>query len=152
MGTAFRIARAEFADSIWSGAGASKTGGRWNSRGVPVVYTAESRSLAALEQLVHLIAPRVLKGFVVAQITFDDRHVQKLDPSNLPPGWDHPRAPLAVRSLGDHWAAAQTHAVLAVPSAVISGEWNYLFNPAHPGYAGMKKSVATPFLFDDRLG
>ena len=39
-----------------SGKGAGITGGRWNEKGVAVVYAAESRSLACLETLVHLAA------------------------------------------------------------------------------------------------
>jgi hypothetical protein len=50
--TAYRITKARFAASIWSGNGARDHGGRWNSKGVSVVYTAQNRSLAALEQLV----------------------------------------------------------------------------------------------------
>lgn len=36
------------------GEGASLYGGRWNSIGVPLVYTSEHLSLCLLEQLVHL--------------------------------------------------------------------------------------------------
>ena len=37
-----------------TGAGAKKTGGRWNRKGIALIYTAESRALACLETLVHL--------------------------------------------------------------------------------------------------
>ena len=39
-----------------TGAGAKLTGGRWNEKGVSVVYAAENRSLACLETIVHLNA------------------------------------------------------------------------------------------------
>ena len=49
----FRIAAAEHIRDI-SGTGARMYGGRWNNTGYPVVYASGSRSLAALEFLVHV--------------------------------------------------------------------------------------------------
>jgi RES domain-containing protein len=149
--TAYRITRHEFAADIWTGAGARDWGGRWNSRGAPVVYAAQSRALAAMEQLVHLVAPRILKGFVVASIRFDDAQIQRVDPSMLPSGWNNPVAPTALREYGDDWIAAARYPVLAVPSAVIDGEWNYLINPAHDEFPAMPKSAPVPFIYDPRL-
>src|SRR5205085_79270 len=131
--------------------GAREFGGRWNSKGVAVVYAAENRSLAAMEQLVHLVKPRVLRGYVIATITFDDSQVRRVDPARLPRRWDASVAPRALRRYGDEWAAAGNYPVLAVPSAVIRGEWNYLLNPVHPDFAGLRKSKPVPFLYDARL-
>jgi RES domain-containing protein len=149
--TAYRISKKAFAATLWSGIGARDFGGRWNSKGIPVVYTSESRALAAMEQLVHLIKPRVLRGYVVASITFDDAHVQRVDPRGLPADWDNPVASTALKAFGDNWATALRYPVLAVPSAVIRGEWNYLFNPSHPTFAGYVKSRPVPFVYDPRL-
>lgn len=115
------------------------------------MYAADSRSLAAMEQLVHLVRPRVLRGFVVASVSFRDAQVQRLDPAALPAGWDAAVAPPALRRYGDAWAAAARHVVLAVPSAVVRGEWNYLLNPAHPAFARLPKSAPEPFVYDPRL-
>ncbi len=134
--TAYRIIRKQYASAIWSGAGARDYGGRWNSKGITVVYTAENRSLAALEQMVHLIKPRVLSGFVIASIVFDKTDMQRLNPTVLPSGWDAPVALPALKHYGDKWIADGRYPVLAVPSAVIRGEWNYLFNPAHTKFNG----------------
>lgn len=150
--TAYRITRDTFAGTIGTGVGARDHGGRWNSKGVAVVYAAESRSLGAMEQLVHLVKPRILKGFVVASVTFEARKTKHLDRATLPPGWDDPVAPPALRRFGDDWAAAGVNPVLSVPGAVVTGEWNYLLNPAHPAFAAMPKSLAEPFVFDNRLG
>jgi RES domain-containing protein len=149
---AYRISKAAYADTIWSGIGARDFGGRWNSKGVAVVYTAGNRSLAAVEQLVHLVKPRVLAGYVMASITFDDAKVQRIDPPDLPANWNDPVAPPELKRLGDDWVAAGRFAVLAVPSAVIPGEVNYLFNPAHREFHGFAKSEPEPFVYDSRLG
>jgi len=37
-----------------SGKGAEQTGGRWNRKGTPLIYTSVSRALACLETVVHL--------------------------------------------------------------------------------------------------
>jgi RES domain-containing protein len=149
--TAYRIAKRAYAKTIWSGIGAREFGGRWNSKGVAVIYAAENRSLAAMQQLVHLIRPRVLRAYVIASITFDDSQVTRVDAARLPRGWDAAVAPPALRKYGDEWVAAGNPPVLAVPSAVMRGEWNYLINPAHPAFAGLAKSRPAPFAYDARL-
>jgi RES domain-containing protein len=149
--TAYRIVKKQFARSIWSGAGARDFGGRWNPKGVPVIYTAQSRSLGALEQLVHLIQPRILSGFVIASITFDRRRMQIIDIGELPRGWNRPVAPPQLKQLGLQWIAAARFPVLAVPSAVVPGEWNYLVNSAHPEFSRMRRSELSPFVYDRRL-
>ena len=150
--TSYRISKAAYAANIWSGIGARDYGGRWNSKGIAVVYTAENRSLAAMEQLVHLVKPRVLKGYVIASVSFEDAQVRRLDVATLPPHWDDPVAPVALKKFGDDWVAAGTPPVLAVPSAVVRGEWNFLINPAHPDFPALPKSPPEPFVYDDRLG
>jgi RES domain-containing protein len=150
--TAYRITKAAHASAIWSGIGAQTFPGRWNSKGVAVVYTAQSRSLAAIEQLVHLSKPRALRGFVLASISFDDSGIRWIDPASLPVGWDDPVAPAFLKKMGDDWIGAGKDLALAVPSAVIAGEWNYLLNPAHPEFVGLLKSTPEPFVFDRRLG
>lgn len=148
--TRWRTTKREYAATIWSGIGARESGGRWNSKGVAVVYTAENRSLAALEQLVNL-KPRVLRGYMIASISFDSRYVRRLDPSVLPRGWGKPLAPPELKRYGDAWVAQGRHLVLRVPSAVIAGEWNYLINPAHPAFKKLSRSVPKPFAYDARL-
>ena len=52
MITVWRIVTRRFVTSAFSGEGARLFGGRWNRKGWPVVYTAQSRSLALLEMMV----------------------------------------------------------------------------------------------------
>ena len=49
----FRLSRDRYARTL-SGEGAARAGGRWNSPGVEMVYTAGNRSLAMAEVAVHL--------------------------------------------------------------------------------------------------
>ena len=60
MTRAWRIIKSRFAAEAFSGEGARLYGGRWNSPGTAMVYTAGSVSLATLELLVHLDNTSVL--------------------------------------------------------------------------------------------
>lgn len=55
-----------------SGKGAEITGGRWNEKGVAVVYAAENRSLACLETLVHLAAGGLPFNRYLVEISIPD--------------------------------------------------------------------------------
>ena len=44
----YRISNAAYSNDI-SGSGAKRMGARWNSKGVPLLYTAQHISLALLE-------------------------------------------------------------------------------------------------------
>ena len=81
---AWRIVKSKLAATAFSGEGARKFGGRWNSPGTPVVYLAGSTSLAILEMLVRLNAPELLKRYAVFEVTFSPDLSHTLNPSSLP--------------------------------------------------------------------
>jgi RES domain-containing protein len=148
---AFRLVKEKRAAEALSGEGARRQGGRWNSRGTRVVYTADSLSLAALEMLIHLDSAAILAAYVVFDLEFDESLVRGVDPSTLPPNGRDPQSPPELPGIGDEWAASGASAVLRVPSAVIPTESNYLINPQHTDYAYIRISGPAPFLFDRRL-
>ena len=149
MGEAWRIVKEKHAPTAFSGEGAAKTGGRWNSRGVAVVYTSSTKSLATLESLVHLNPP-VLFKHVAMDVEFDDALVEIFPVKNLPADWRTEPPPPSTQAIGDTWVREARSAVLALPS-VISGEANYLLNPAHPDFKKITISKPEPFVFDPRL-
>jgi RES domain-containing protein len=149
--SAWRITQRDFAASVFTGEGARLYGGRWNSPGVAIVYTAESRALAALEILVHLESPQLLESYLLFEVTFDESLVQELDRRNLPADWRRSPAPASTRAIGDIWAASADSPILLVPSTLISGEANFLLNPTHPNFAELEISAPEPFTFDPRL-
>lgn len=148
---AFRLAKASLADSALAGEGARRFGGRWNSPGRPMVYAASSLSLAALEILVHLREPALLRrAYVFLALDCPEGLAQRLDPGQLPAEWRRPEHP-APRELGDRWLASAASLALVVPSAVICLEWNILFNPLHPDWPLVSTSPPQAFAFDPRL-
>ena len=114
-----------------------------------MVYTAESRSLAALEVLVNLEGPA--RGYSVVRCSFPDGLVETIIRADLPLGWRQSPAPPAVAAFGDAWVARASSVVLAVPSAVTPEEVNYLLNPGHPEYDKVTIYAAEPFSYDERL-
>lgn len=149
--TAWRITQARYADDAFSGEGARRYGGRWNSRGTAIAYAAGSRSLALLEILVHLDSAALLRRYVLVPIRFDAQHVERLDAATLPPDWRAHPAPTSTQTLGDAWAAAARSPVLQVPSVIVPNEPNYLINPHHPAFASLEIGAVEALDVDDRL-
>jgi RES domain-containing protein len=151
MVTAWRIFKRKHAARPFDGEGARLTGGRWNSKGNRVVYTAEHCSLAVLELLVHLDKSSVLPAYSVCPVSFDETLVERLDRSRLPANWRRSLAPPELAKIGDAWLGAMSSVVLEVPSAVIEIENNYLINPRHPDFTSLIVGKPQPFMFDTRL-
>ena len=148
---AWRIVKPARVADAFSGEGARLYGGRWNSAGTAMVYSAESKALAALEILVHVDAAELLDDFLCIPVRFDPRQVETLDFDSLPEDWRNPLAPPSTRRMGDAWVAQAVSAVLKVPSVLIPGECNYLLNPRHPAFGKLKIGAPEPFEFDPRL-
>lgn len=150
MPEAWRIVKEKHAASAFSGEGAAKTGGRWNSRGVPVVYASATKALAALETLVHLNPP-VPFNYVAFRLQFDDALVEKAPLNRLPADWRVEPPPPSTKAVGDDWVRDKRSAVLALPSVIIPGELNYLLNPAHPAFKRITIGKPEKFALDPRL-
>lgn len=148
---AWRIVKRKHSRDAFSGEGARQFGGRWNSPGVAVVYSAEHVSLAVLEILVHVEHSGLLPNYVLFQVDFEEGLVEALDLSALPRNWRSYPAPLRLRTIGDEWVAEGRSAVLSVPSAVVPLERLFLLNPRHPDFQRIKVGKPQPFSLDARL-
>ncbi|SCY05878.1 RES family NAD+ phosphorylase [Desulfoluna spongiiphila] len=154
MITLYRITSRRFgrdAAEAFSGDGARLYPGRWNSGGTPVVYTAETLSLAMLEMLVHLDEAMLAQRYVYFTLEVPDASVISLSPLLLPEGWASYPAPSATRQLGDAWLLAGEFLALKVPSALNPVEHTFLINPSHPDFSHCTVSGPISFVFDERL-
>jgi RES domain-containing protein len=149
--TAWRIVKRKYRKAAFTGEGARHYGGRWNSKGVAVVYVAQSQSLAALEVLAHLGSADLLRYYVAIPVTFDSRLVLAVDASSLPKNWKTYPAPRSLRAIGDNWVSSGKSAVLRVPSVIVPSESNFLLNPQHIEYSKLVIGEALRFRFDPRL-
>jgi len=151
MITAWRIIKAKHQDSAFNGEGARLYGGRWNTKGLPVIYVAESLALASLEIIIHLPADELLQKFVRIPVKFSPKLVSEVDVISLPDGWVSAPAPDFTKLVGDKWIKDQESVVLKVPSAIIPEEFNYLINPLHPDYKKISIGSPVAYFCDPRL-
>ncbi len=118
-------------------------GGRWNPKGVPVVHTAASLALAALELLVHTDDDLLPTELVYFAVDIPDAiSMEHVAIGDLPPDWRAYPPTDALQDVG---------AVLAVASAVIPEERNFLLNPLHPDFSRITWDAPQPFRSDPRL-
>lgn len=148
----FRLARHARRHDL-SGYGAFLYGGRWNLRGTSVLYTAETRSLAIMEVLVHLTSEELPADMYMLTLDVPATASRaELLVADLPPDWRRTGLPQPTALLGHAWLAAATSLALRVPSVVVSQEHNLLLNPAHPEFAQVKLAAEPElFFFDERL-
>ncbi|MCU0348898.1 MAG: RES family NAD+ phosphorylase [Saprospiraceae bacterium] len=131
---------------------ASGQAARWNSPGRFVLYTAGSRALACLENVVHRNSRGLNQLFKTMVIAVpDDVLVLKISEADLPDGWHEFNNYHITQQLGDEWLDGMKSAVLAVPSAIIPAEQNFLFNPQHPDFQKIKLLQTEDFVFDPRI-
>ena len=148
--TVWRLVTARFADTAFSGEGARLYGGRWNRKHVPMVYTAATQSLAMLELLVQDDPLRARYVMIPAFIPAD-LPIEYLAANSLPEGWRELGAREHLQQIGTEWARSARSPVLAVPSAVIPSETNYLLNPQHPAFNQIQVGAPLEFITDLRL-
>jgi RES domain-containing protein len=150
----FRIVREKYLDTALSGRGVQLSKGfQWNSYGTPMVYTAESRSLAALEVAVHLdFTEDLLTDRYLVEIEVPvELEILTLPVSDLPKGWDAKPPGRVSQHIGYEFINGNAAPVLRVPSSIIPQEFNFLLNPAHEDFSQIKISKRVRFGFDSRL-
>jgi len=144
----YRITLAKFANKLF----ASGNAARWNSKDVKVIYTARSRALACLENIVHRTSRGPEENFRTILIEIpDDLKVTVCDRESLMHDWQGFANMPYTQGLGDEWVNDARAAVLRVPSVIISEEYNYILNPAHKDFDKVKYLRNEPFKFDGRL-
>jgi len=147
----FRLCKELYAEDL-SGDGARLSGGRWNRKGIPALYTAENIALTVLEYLVHVplgLIPAKLK--VVAIEVPDSVPGSVLLPEDLPANWNMYPSPPETVKLGTDWLIKADELFLKVPSAVVPLCSNIILNPNHPMMHLVKVRRADCFVFDPRL-
>jgi RES domain-containing protein len=128
---AWRLDAAPHASSWDSGVGAQQGGGRWNPKGLKVVYCSFDPATTVLESAVHRgFAVLDSQPFVLTSLVITDpAAVTLVVPAAVPnPAWLHGGIPSAGQQA---WGAAllDAHAFVAFPSVVSKSSWNVVFRP-----------------------
>lgn len=81
----------------------------------------------------------------------ENASITRIRPSELVAGWRTTPPPESLAEIGARWLEAKHTLVLAVPSAIIPSDLNYLLNPLHPHFKRIRIGRPEPFYFDPRF-
>ncbi|MHB8584894.1 MAG: RES family NAD+ phosphorylase [Thermoplasmatota archaeon] len=146
----WRAVHDAFLTRAWTGQGARLHGGRWNSRGIPLVYSSDHAALSVLEVMANA-SPPSLGLFRLAWADVPDDEIETRTEDDLPQGWDSFPISATSQAFGDDWATRGSSMALRVPSALVPGS-TILLNPDHPRFRAIRPSrAASPIPFAQRL-
>jgi RES domain-containing protein len=145
----YRLCNELYKDDL-SGTGAKLTGGRWNTIGIPVLYTTQNISLAVLEILVNTNTNLIPLSYYLFKIDIPDAlHPLIISKEKLKKDWkddiDY------TKWMGTEFCKAGKGLFLQVPSAVVDEECNFIFNTQHKDFKKLKVAYSKKFHFDKRL-
>ena len=144
----YRIVLAKFAQGLI----ASGRAARWNPNEVKMIYTASSRSLACLENVVHRNQIGLSENFNVLTIDCPGHiRIKAIRPTDLPANWTDFDQMHITQQIGEQWIRRNDSAILQVPSSIVEAEVNFLLNPGHQDFKQIKLIASQPFSFDKRL-
>jgi len=145
----YRLCNEEYKEDI-SGTGAKLSGGRWNSAGVPVLYTSEHISLAILEILVATHTNLIPLSYYLLKIEIPGTILPLIiTKDKLKKDWKDDIQ--YTQWMGTEFCKAKNALFLKVPSAVVDEECNFIFNPLQKDFKKLKVVSANKFHFDKRL-
>ena len=144
----FRLSKEKFSRDL-SGKGAEVVGGRWNSKGNPMLYTSQSIALCVTEIAVHVPLGILPKDYQLVHIELPKTEI--LEVKKLPKDWQTFPHANSTQMIGDKFLKENKFLVMKVPSATVQGEFNYLINPWHKDFNKIKIHKIENFTFDGRL-
>lgn len=149
----YRLSNPLYAHDL-RGIGAKKYGARWNSQGVPMLYTAPDPATCMIEFMVHIQNPKFFPNKqVLVELSVPETlaTIKRLNSQSLPDYWDQTPGPFELKLLGDKFIEGRKHLILSVPSIPVPKSRNYLVNPLHPEFNQVSVVEITSYPFEDRL-
>lgn len=149
----YRLQNAKYAHEradILSGEGAKLFGGRWNPKGLPVIYTSATPELAHSEFIMHLKSLPPASSYLIT-IEIPDDNILAVDKSTLPQDWRSKGYPESTKKIGEEWLKKKEFLTMKIPSSIVPVSFNYLINPVHSSISRVRIIHSEPFIFDERF-
>ena len=142
----YRIARKKYINDL-SGKGAELAGGRWNLKGLPVIYTSSTLSLAMFEILVHTDKDLPPVDMYFSELEIPDKLI--IDDYFNEVSFEH------ALNIGSNWIKEAESLAIKVPSVLMpknyTRDFNVIINPRHKDFPKIKILKTEPCNFDLRL-
>ncbi len=150
----YRINKEPYHTEPLSVVGSNRHGGRWNPKGIGILYTSRTPELALLETLVHLPALTLseLPQLWLSTLRLPDATdaIFWTDPARLPAYWRS--GTLAeTQSILTDWLVDPFCLAVAVPSVIIDLSYNLLLHPDHHFFAQIELISQVVIPLDSRL-
>lgn len=146
----YRLSKEEFANDL-SGYGAELSGGRWNSKGVPMLYTCVSQSLCVMEIAVRLSVIDIPDKLKLITISVKDSIVRKVEVNELPTDWQKFPHLRTSQIFGDELISNSKYKAFQIPSAIVPAEYNLIINPKKVTKEEIEILSIEDFYIDERL-
>lgn len=146
----YRISKQKYINDL-SGIGAKTVGGRWNPKGVAVLYTSTSIALSTLECLAHFPVAYFPNDMALATFEIPEELIIALDIKKLPKDWNKIPSPISLHRITSRWIDEDTSLGLRVPSIIVPQEFNIIINPLSLQFSKLKLVKTESFSFDSRI-
>lgn len=146
----YRISSPKFIEDL-SGAGAKQYGGRWNDKGVAMVYFAQTRAMAVMEVLVHLRPEDIDRDFILAVFEVYEDKILTVEFKDLPKTWKEESEVENLKKIGNKFITDGKYLIMKVPSVILEEDFNLVLNPNHPDAEKIKLVEKRIFKFDLRF-
>lgn len=144
----WRLYRRQYGPGL-DGIGGTFADGRWHTQGERVVYFGGSAAIVVLERLAHTDPDLLPDDLWLADFDFSETIANVAEFGGLSAEWT--RDEETTRRIGRLWRQQGSACVLAVPSAILPEESNYVLNPQHGDAARLRLLGERRFSFDPRL-
>src|SRR5690625_6886268 len=118
---------------------------RLDCKGNRIVEPGGWPRVEALELLVHIDHSQALKRHWAIPVEFTEESFARLASEDLPARFPDLTTLTTTQRIGDAWVRAGATPILRIPSAVVTLEFNYLFNPDHELAMNVNIREAVPF-------